>query len=182
MIKKKLLVTTSTFPRWQNDTDPPFVFELARRLTSHFEIIVLTPNYPGAKVREEMAGIQIYRFRYFLRKFEVLAGSVGILPTLKKNSLLYLLVPFFLLGELWALLKLIKKNRPDVIHAHWILPQGFIAALAKKDNRGTIYFNHPRRRYLWDAGEICNCPETICTAKRCADHSGQQKYQGYYCK
>ncbi len=67
-----------------------------------------------------------------MRKFEILAGSEGILPTLKKNKLFYLLVPFFILAELIALLKIIKKTKPDIIHAHWILPQGFVTALAHK--------------------------------------------------
>ncbi|MFC1826882.1 glycosyltransferase [Thermodesulfobacteriota bacterium] len=132
MNKKKLLVTTSTFPRWQNDTDPPFVYELAKRLTHHFDITVLAPNYPGALATEKMSGLQVHRFRYFFNKLELLACSEGILPTLKKNSLFYLLIPFFLLGELRALIKLTRKIKPDVIHAHWILPQGFIAALAQK--------------------------------------------------
>jgi len=132
MNKKKLLVTTSTFPRWENDTDPPFVYELSRRLANSFDITVLAPNYPGALTREEMSGIQVHRFRYFLKKLEILAGSEGILPTLKKNVLFNFLVPFFLIGEFWALVKLTKKIKPDIIHAHWILPQGFIAALAKK--------------------------------------------------
>ncbi len=132
MNKKKLLVTTSTFPRWENDTDPPFVYELSRRLANSFDITVLAPNYPGALTREEMSGIQVHRFRYFFKKLEILAGSEGILPTLKKNVSFNLLVPFFLLGEFLALVKLTRKIKPDIIHAHWILPQGFIAALAKK--------------------------------------------------
>ena len=130
--KKKLLIVTSTFPRWKDDTDPPFVYELARRLTDTFDVTVLAPSYPGALSEEVFSGLKIYRFRYFLRKLELLAGSEGILPTLKKNFLFYFTVPFFLLGELTALLKLIKKCKPAVIHAHWIVPQGLIAALAKK--------------------------------------------------
>lgn len=132
MDKKNLLIVTSTFPRWKNDTDPPFVFELAKRLTNSFNISVLTPNYPGALSDEVMDGVKIHRFRYFLKNFEILAGSEGILPTLKKNKLFYLLVPFFILAELLALLKLIRKTKPDIIHAHWILPQGFVTALANK--------------------------------------------------
>jgi glycosyltransferase involved in cell wall biosynthesis len=131
-MKKNLLIVTSTFPRWKNDTDPPFVYELAKRLSSDFNVTVLTPNYPGALVNETMEGIIVHRFRYFLARLEILAGSEGILPTLKRNKLFYLLVPFFILGELIALLKIIKNFKPDVIHAHWILPQGFVAALAYK--------------------------------------------------
>ena len=132
MNKKNLLVITSTFPRWKNDTDPPFVFELAKRLTGTFNVTVLTPNFPGAMAHETIEGLRVHRFRYFLKNLEILAGSEGILPTLKKNRLFYLLVPFFVLAELIALLKLIKKTRPDIIHAHWILPQGLVTALAHK--------------------------------------------------
>jgi len=132
MNKKNLLIVTSTFPRWKNDTDPPFVFELARRLTGVFNVTVLTPNYPGALPNENMGGINVHRFRYFLKSYEKLAGSEGILPTLKRNKLYYLLVPFFILAELLALLQLIRKNKPDIIHAHWILPQGFVTSLARK--------------------------------------------------
>ena len=132
MDKKKLLIITSTFPRWQNDTDPPFVFELAKRLTGDFDITVLAPNYPGALPNEIMENIKIHRFRYFLKNHETLAGSEGILPTLKMNKIFYLVVPFFILAEFGALLKLIKKTKPHVIHAHWLLPQGLVAALAKK--------------------------------------------------
>ena len=132
MGKKNLLIVTSTFPRWKNDTDPPFVFELAKRLTDAFNITVLAPNYPGALAEEAIEGLRVYRFRYFLKKFEILAGSEGILPTLKKNKLFYFLVPFFILAEFIALLKLIRKTKPAIIHAHWILPQGFVSALAHK--------------------------------------------------
>ena len=85
MIKKKLVVITSTFPRWQNDADPPFVYELSRRLTDRFDVTVLAPGYPGSLNVEEMDDLKVNRFRYFFKKLEILAGSEGILPTLKKN-------------------------------------------------------------------------------------------------
>ena len=98
-MKLKLLVVTSTFPRWQNDTDPPFVYELSRRLTDTFDITVHAPHYPCAQTREIMDGMDIHRFRYFFASFEKLAGSTGILPTLHHNKLYYGLVPFFLLAQ-----------------------------------------------------------------------------------
>ena len=102
MNKKHRLIVTSTFPRWKNDTDPPFVFELAKRLTNDFTVTVLTPNYTGALSYENIEGITVHRFRYFLKNFEKLAGSEGILPTLKRNRLFYLLVPFFILAEFYS--------------------------------------------------------------------------------
>ncbi len=130
--RKTLLVFASTFPRWRNDTNPPFVYELSKRLTKHFDVYVLAPYYHGAKKYEIMEGMKVYRFKYFIEKYQKLAGSGGILPTLKKNKWFYFQVPFFLIAEYFALKKLVKKIRPDIIHAHWIIPQGFICALVKK--------------------------------------------------
>ena len=127
--KEKIIVLTSTFPRWENDPDPPFVYELSRRLVSRFEVHVLAPAYPGALDEEEMDGLNVHRFRYFSRPFEKLAGSTGILPTLRRNPFCFLLVPFFLLGELLALYRLTRKLAPAAIHAHWLVPQGWAAAI-----------------------------------------------------
>lgn len=125
--KKKILVLTSTFPRWKNDTNPPFVYDLSCGLADSFNIIILTPHYPGTKDTETMDKLRVYRFHYFFERFEQLAGNEGILPTLKANKLHYLSVPFFLLFEIIATLRLVKKYKPDIIHAHWIIPQGIAA-------------------------------------------------------
>lgn len=127
--RQKILVLASTFPRWQGDTMPPFVYELSRRLTQQFDVHLLAPSYPGAASAEEMDGIHVHRFRYFFRRWEKLAGGDGILPTLKHNRVYYLVVPFFILGEYLVARRLIKQLKPSVIHAHWIIPQGFVTWL-----------------------------------------------------
>ena len=53
-MRKKLLVFASTFPRWEDDTNPPFVYELSKRLTKDFDVYVLAPHYPGAERYEVM--------------------------------------------------------------------------------------------------------------------------------
>lgn len=128
--KKKLLVMTSTFPRWRNDTVPPFVYELSRRMTDKFDVHVLAPYSYGSKQYEKVDGMIIHRFKYFFGKKLLADGA--IIPTLRKNKLFWFQVPFFVLSEFRAMIKIIKKEKIDVIHAHWILPQGFLAVLYKK--------------------------------------------------
>lgn len=130
--KKTVLVLASTFPRWDNDKVPPFVYELSKRLANDFNIHVLAPMYPGAKKEEMMEGMHVHRFSYFIPKLETLAGQGGIPARLKKNKLNYFLVPFFLLGEYLATKKLIKKLNIDIVHAHWVIPQGLIAYYLRK--------------------------------------------------
>lgn len=127
---RRLLVLASTYPRWAKDTNPPFVHELSKRLTAEFDVTVLTSGFSGAKRFELMDGVKVCRYRYFLRKHEVFAGA-GILPTLRKQSLYWFVLPFFVLGQLAGCMRLFWKHRFDVIHAHWILPQGLVAMVCK---------------------------------------------------
>lgn len=131
-MKKKLLVITSSFPKWSGDDTIPFVYELSKRLVEDFEVTVLAPHCPNSKRKEKFDNIEVYRFRYFFERFEKLACAGGILPVLRRNKLYYFVIPFFLLGLFWALIKQVRKDRPDIIHAHWIIPQGLMAALIKK--------------------------------------------------
>ncbi len=127
----RVLVLTSTFPRWQNDPEPAFVYELSRRLTGKYKVTVLAPRSPGAKDQETMSGMRIKRFGYFFRPLENLAThSGGIMGRLRTNFLNYLLIPLFFLGQVWALARLLSSERFDFIHAHWIIPQGLMAVMA----------------------------------------------------
>ncbi len=129
--RKRLLILTSTFPRWKEDEDPPFVYELCLRLKKHYDIHVLAPHYPGTVKEERFAGLQVTRYRYFFMPWELLAYQGGILATLRQKPLQNILVPFFLLAQLFALIRLLRRSKFDLIHAHWLLPQGFIAFLAR---------------------------------------------------
>jgi glycosyltransferase involved in cell wall biosynthesis len=126
------LVLTSTFPRWLNDAEPPFVYELTRRLTGQFEITVLAPRAPGALEQEQLGGIRVMRFPYCFRSWETLATyGGGILNRLRTNRLYYLLVPLFLLGQCWTLARTLRREPFDALHAHWLIPQGLSALLAR---------------------------------------------------
>jgi glycosyltransferase involved in cell wall biosynthesis len=144
--KKSILVLTSTFPRWIDDTDPPFVMELCKRLVKEdIAVDVLAPHAYGTKSKEVMNGVNVYRYKYFLSKWELLAYEGGILANLKKNKWLYILVPVFLVAQTLSILSLIKKNRYDLIHAHWIIPQGLISVFIS--------------RYIYKAS-----PKILCTS------------------
>ena len=136
--RPRVLVLTSTFPRWKKDVEPPFVFELCQRLSDRFRITVLAPHTSGAKSMERMNGMWVIRFHYFVRNLQLLAYSGGILPNLKQHPWRGILVPFFLASEMRALARLLKSERPDLIHAHWLLPQGLVAALVLRVSRSSV--------------------------------------------
>lgn len=131
-MKKKLLVLTTTYPRWRGDTEPAFVHYLSRGLQDAFEVHVLVPHTRNAKTMEILDGVHVHRFRYLPATWQRLAYEGGIVPRLKKNRWLVLQIPFLFFFMFWSGLRLAKKYKVDIIHAHWVIPQGFIALLIKR--------------------------------------------------
>lgn len=129
----KVLVLTSTFPRWKKDSTPPFVYHCCLSVQPNYGVTVLAPHHHQARFSEKKAGLRIIRFPYFFPfRWQKLCYEGGILPNLKKSLLAKIQVPFFLAAEFFFSLRLVLKNKPDLIHAHWTIPQGIIALLLKE--------------------------------------------------
>jgi len=142
---KKILVTTSTFPRWSQDSGSPFVQELCQELAERgWKVVVLAPFSKGAQQSEILDGIKIYRYRYLPASWEGLAYDGGILAKLRRNRLNYFKIPSFVIAQILAIRKIVRKENIGAIHAHWIIPQGLAAVLYKR-------LFHPEIRILCTA-------------------------------
>lgn len=127
---KKLLVTGSTFPRWANDTEPRFILDYAKAMTKYYDVTVLVPGAVGAKEEEELEGVHVIRYHYFpIHKFETLCYPGAIVPRIKQKKVRILLVPFLLLSLHHQLKK--RSKEFDVVHAHWLIPQGIMQMSVK---------------------------------------------------
>lgn len=124
-----VLVLASTYPRWASDPEPAFVHELSRRLVGRFRVIVLCPHAPGAAERELLDGVEVIRYRYAPARWERLVNDGGIVANLHRYRWLWLLVPGFVAVQWWEARRLIREAEVEVVHAHWLLPQGFVAAM-----------------------------------------------------
>ena len=128
----KLLVLTSTFPRWPGDATPTFVADLCAGLAQTMDVTVLAPASDGAPSAERLGNVRVRRFRYaWPARLQLLADG-AIMPNIRRNPLLAAEVPPFVLAELLAAWRLMRSERFDVIHAHWAVPQGLVAATLKR--------------------------------------------------
>jgi phosphatidyl-myo-inositol dimannoside synthase len=132
MAAPNVLVLTSTLPRWPGDSTPRFVLYLAAHLSKlGWQIDALAPGYPGARAIEELEGITVRRFSYMLpASLQTLCYDGGIMPNIRTSPVRAALVPPFLVAALVATRRSIRTLKPALVHAHWILPMGLIAALA----------------------------------------------------
>ncbi len=125
--KPTVLVLASTYPRWRGDPEPGFVHDLCRRLTDRFEVIALVPDAPGADPDGLLDGVEVIRYHYGPRRLQTLVNAGGIAANLQRHAWKWLLLPGFLLGQYRAARRVLRRRHVDVIHAHWLIPQGLVA-------------------------------------------------------
>ncbi len=128
-------LVTSTFPRWQGDEIPHFVLDLAADLAvKGWHVDVLAPHCKGAASQEQMQGVAVTRFRYLWPdEFETLAyGQGGAISALRRRPWNILKLPFFLLAQMVALYRLVRRRKISVISSHWLLPQGLSAGIISR--------------------------------------------------
>ena len=131
MPKKKVLVTASTFPRWEQDTEPRFILDYCIGLSKYYDVTVLVPAAIGAADEEVLEGIHVIRYHYFpIHAWETLCYPGAIVPRIKEKKSRAFLVPFLLLSQFLHLRRYEKKF--DFVHAHWLIPQGIVNAFCKK--------------------------------------------------
>lgn len=131
-MKPKILVLTTSFPRWENDTNGVFVLDFVKSISTFYEVHIIAPFFVGALKEEIISDIHIHRFVQFPFKKVSLAYGDDIMTKLKNNKLMGFVVPFFILSFLLKALKVIKKEKISLLHAFWLIPQGFIAVIIKK--------------------------------------------------
>ncbi len=129
--KPKLLVTASTFPRWEGDTEPRFVLDLSKAMTKYFDVTVLAPAAVGAKTKEEMESVHVIRYHYFpIHRWETLCYPGAIVPRIREKKIRALQVPF-LFFSLWRHLRRLLPEF-DLVHGLWLIPQGILQSFFKK--------------------------------------------------
>ena len=128
---RRVLCVTSSFPRWKADDATPFVSNLAKDLQRlGWDVDVLAPHAPGAATRETLDGVQVERFRYLVPEAQqTVCYQGGALINLRRSPSNWLRIPPLVLAELLAVATRLRSRRYDLVHSHWILPQGFVASL-----------------------------------------------------
>lgn len=117
----RVLHVTSTFPRHDGDPTGPFVADLvAAQAKAGTDVRVVAPSAPGAS--SEVAGVGVRRFRASAR----LAYRGGLLAAARSPAGAAMVGPY-LAAMAHAVRAEVRAWRPDVVHAHWWFPAGFVS-------------------------------------------------------
>lgn len=130
----KIGVLTHNYPRYPGDFSGRFVEALSEELAVQgHQVTVLAPWDPAyvRRTGEQRVALQLYRYAP-----RASWHRLGYMRTMRADVALrgvtYLLAPGFFLAGALAVMRWAAAARPDVLHAHWVLPNGFLAALAAR--------------------------------------------------
>lgn len=119
---------TSSAPLGPGDAYSPFILDLAEALGQRgHRVTILTPHVVGSSTRERLRGVEIRRFRYLADPSdETLGLDGGMLPGLRRRPFDFAKVPSVLLAQRRALEDLHRTHPVDLLHSHWVIPQGVV--------------------------------------------------------
>ena len=127
--KMKVCTLTHTYPRFPNDINAPFVEHLMEHIARlENDVSVLTAYDPEWNRTPGDHNVDLRTYRYILPdRLHILGYSRTIEGNIKFRKRMLMLSPFLFIFAHRAFLRLVKEKKPDIIHAQWILPNGFIA-------------------------------------------------------
>lgn len=124
----KICFIASTYPKHEADGSARFIRSLAEGITDWgHEVHVLIPYRSDLDTRNNRVPVHTFRYAW-TASLEVMGYANAMHSDMRLRPVSYLLAPAFAASEAVALLNLQRKNRFDVIHAHWIIPNGVVAA------------------------------------------------------
>lgn len=130
----KICTLTHTYPRFTDDINAPFVEKLMEDISRKGnDVSVLTAYDPAWNRTGDDHTVDLRTYRYIKPdRLHILGYSRTIEGNVRFRKRVMLLSPLLFIAAYRAFLKLVREKKPDIIHAHWILPNGYIAGRVSK--------------------------------------------------
>jgi glycosyltransferase involved in cell wall biosynthesis len=125
-----ILVLTSAYPKFDGDATAPFMASITEHVAArgHSMHVVLPEHADWARPSVE-GNVHYHRYRYSpSRSWTPWGYAQSLEGGVKLKRRLYALAPAVFVSARHACRRLTARERFDVIHAHWVVPNGFIAA------------------------------------------------------
>jgi glycosyltransferase involved in cell wall biosynthesis len=125
-------VLTHNYPRFPGDFSGVFVEALCEELARQQQRVTVWAPYDPAYRRPLDNAVRLRLYRY---AWPDSLHRLGYMRSMHSDLALrleaYALSPALFVRGIQAVMQDARRNRPDVLHAHWLLPNGFIAAVGQ---------------------------------------------------
>lgn len=132
----RIAVITSSYPRFEGDGTAPFVRSLSEAMIDQGHQLEVVAPYDVNVNNVDKSKVNVTRFKYiFPYRYHVLGHARSLEDDGKLRPLVFILLPLYLFFGAAQLIKVICKQKSEIIHAHWLLPSGLIALCVSKIKR-----------------------------------------------
>jgi len=127
----RILTVTTSFPKFEGDTTAPFIESITRELASRgHELTVVLPARSDLRPAP-IEGVRFRPYRYApSASLEVFGYAEALRADVALRGAAYAVLPLAVLSGLRSLRQELRGQSYDVVHAHWVVPSGAMAALA----------------------------------------------------
>ena len=132
---KKVIISTSTFKSDENDMTPDFINSMIDSLSHTYNdlnIIVFRPMKDRYEKEYYQNNYKVVPYRYHWSIKKQTLWKYGLKPSYDIDKKNIFKIIFLFISQFFALIKLVKKEKPDVIYSQWFLPQAFVTAMVNK--------------------------------------------------
>jgi glycosyltransferase involved in cell wall biosynthesis len=127
-----ILALTSAYPKFDGDSTAPFMASITEHVAArgHTVHVVLPEHAEWARPASE-GTVHYHPYRYSpARAWTPWGFAQSLEGGVRLRRQLYVVAPAVLVSARRTMRRLLARERIDVVHAHWVVPNGFIAATA----------------------------------------------------
>jgi glycosyltransferase involved in cell wall biosynthesis len=143
----RLLHVASSYPLNDGDEHAPFMEEMLQALTERgHDVTILVPRVEGLK-EGRRNGVEVIGVPYAPTSMQVWGYGRSLDSNSKLRPTAIAVTPMVALAMARALRRQIRQSHPDIVHLHWMFPQGALALLTPKDTPVVVSIHGADVRY-----------------------------------
>ena len=172
-----VVMVTTSYPRFPGDGVGSFIEPIAKGVAARgHEVHIVAPWHPALNRPAVDDGVHFHFFKYApVAPLNVFGYATGLRADTQLRLAAWMMAPLAMTSGAWKTLRVARKRHATVLHAHWVVPGGVIAALAARglplviSVHGSDVFvaerneaaRHAARSALHRAGWVTACSEDL---------------------
>src|SRR5512132_4007423 len=128
-----IVMVTSSYPRFPGDSVGTFMEPIAKGVAARgHEVHIVAPWHPRISRGKVEDGVFFHFFKYApLPALHVFGYAAGLRADERLKGAAWVSAPFAMAAGWFTALRVAQKKHATIMHGHWVVPGGVIAATAR---------------------------------------------------
>ena len=130
----KICMLTSSYPKYEGDVTAPFIESIAANIAAlGHDVHLLAPYHPDVRREPVEKGVHLHFFKYSpVRDWNIWGYAESLEADVRVKGVIYPLTPVVFASSMLELRRLTSEIKFDIMHAHWVIPNGPMAAIVAR--------------------------------------------------